>query len=163
MKLNSEDQVRLERLISAGLAAQPTIKAPPMLQTRVLAELARRAALPWWHRSFSHWPMSMRIAFMLTALAAVRLALSVTAWSDARHAAKQITAPVSGGLSWLQIAASVYSSVASLLHDVGATIVHTIPNLWLYAAIGGLIGTYLLLAGIGVTVYRTLDGGRSRA
>ena len=163
MNLNSEDQARLERLIAAGLAEQPKIKAPVTLQSRVLAELSRRAALPWWHRSFRQWPMTMRIAFLLTAVGVVRVALSVTAWSDASHAAKQIAAPVTGGLSWLQSAAALYSTFGSLTHDLGETVLHRIPGLWLYAGMGALVAMYAVLAGIGVTVYRTLDGAQARA
>jgi len=163
MTLSSEDQARLERLIGAGLASQPNIKAPATLQSLVLTELARRAALPWWHRSFRHWPMTMRIAFLLTALGVVRAVLSVTAWSDASHAAREIAAPVTGGLSWLQSAAAVYSTFGSLIHDLGETLFHRIPGLWLYAGIGGLVAMYAVLAGIGVTVYRTLDGAQARA
>ena len=163
MKLNSEDQARLERVIGAGLASQPKIKAPATLQSLVFTELARRAALPWWHRSFGHWPMSMRIAFLLTAVGGVRVVLTLTAWSDASHAARQIAAPVTGGLSWLQSAAALYTTIGSLIHDLGQTLLHRIPDLWLYAGIGGLVAMYVVLAGIGVTVYRTLDGAQARA
>ena len=31
----------------------------------MLAELARRAALPWWRKSFAHWPMAARAAFVV--------------------------------------------------------------------------------------------------
>jgi hypothetical protein len=159
MKLTNEDQARLEQLIAAGLRQQPTLKAPVTLQSRVMAEIARRAALPWWQRSFGHWPMSMKVIFVLTALVAVRLMLYVTAWSDAGQAATQIAAPVSGGLSFLQTMGSLWLSVVTLLNDLGGSLLHRIPGFWLYLGIGAAIAMYVMLAGIGVAVYRTLGGG----
>jgi hypothetical protein len=163
MKLTNEDQARLEQLIAAGLRQQPPLKAPATLQARVMAEIARRASLPWWQRSFRHWPIAMQTLFVLTALLAVRLMLQVTAWSDTSHAATQIAAPVNGGLSLLQTIGSLWLSVLTLLNDVGTALLHRIPGFWLYLGIGAAIAMYLMLAGIGVAVYRALDGRQARA
>jgi hypothetical protein len=163
MKLTSEDQVRLERLIGSRLGAQPLLKAPQALQSRVWAELERRAALPWWHRSFRQWPMSIRIAFVLTALAVVWLILSANAWSQATHAATQLAAPVSGELTGLQHIAVLLSVLGSLCRDLGAALLHRIPGLVLYGGIAVLIAMYATLAGISVAAYRTLEGAPTRA
>jgi hypothetical protein len=128
----------------------------------VIAEIARRASLPWWQRSFRHWPVAMQTVFVLTALVAVGLMLHVTAWSDASHAATQIAAPVSGGLSLLQTIGSLWLSVVTLFNDVGSTLLHRIPGFWLSLGIGALVAMYAMLAGIGVAVYRTLDGRQAR-
>lgn len=49
----------------------PNRAAPPSLEERVLAELARRASLPWWRRSYAAWPAPARAAFLIvSALAA---------------------------------------------------------------------------------------------
>jgi hypothetical protein len=163
MKLSNEEQARLERIIASGLAAQPTLTAPPTLRSRVWSELERRAALPWWHRSFGHWPMTMQAALVLAALAVVRFALNVTVWADATHAATQIAAPVSGRLSGLHALGSAYTSLAALIHGLGESVLHRIPALWLYAGIGALITMYVMLAGIGVAVYRTVDRAHTPA
>ena len=41
----------------------------------MLAELERRAAFAWWRRSFSHWPLLARAAFLLVSAVLIRLAL----------------------------------------------------------------------------------------
>jgi hypothetical protein len=163
MKPSSEDHARLEQIITSGLRRQPTLKAPASLQARVLAELARRAALPWWHRSFRQWPMMMQIAFVLTALGAVRLTLSVTAWSDAGRAATQIAAPVRGQLSLVETLGSLWVSFGSLVGNLGRTLLHHVPSVWLVVAAFVAVSMYAMLAGIGVTIFRTLDNASARA
>lgn len=154
MTLSNEEQARLERIIASGLAQQPALRAPATLRSRFWSELERRAALPWWHHSFGHWPVTMRAALVLAALAVMRLALNVTVWADATHAATQMAAPVSGRLSGIQTLGAAYASLASLMHGLGLSFLHHIPALWLYAGIGALITMYAMLAGIGVAVYR---------
>jgi hypothetical protein len=163
MKLNTEDQARLERLIGLGLRSQPPLRAPASLQSRVLAEVARRAALPWWHRSFRQWPMTMQVGFVLTALATVVFARSAVLWTHPAHAASELTAPVSGGLSFLQTLGSAWVSLGSMVGNVGNTFLHRVPGFWLVVGIGLAIAMYATLAGIGVAVYRTLDSGKARA
>ena len=41
------------------------------LESRVLGELARRAAQPWWRRNFGHWPTLARAGFVTACLALV--------------------------------------------------------------------------------------------
>jgi hypothetical protein len=163
MKLNTEDQARLEKLIAAGLTQQPPLKAPASLQMRVFAEIARRAALPWYHRSFRHWPMVMQVGFVCTALATVVLARSVILWSHPVHAASELAAPVSGGLTFLQSLGSAWSAMGSMFGATGNALLHRIPGFWLVVGIGVAFAMYAMLAGIGVAVYRTLDSGRTRA
>jgi hypothetical protein len=152
----SHDQQRLERLISVGLAAQPPLTAPPSLQARVLAELARRANLPWWQRSIGHWPLSMKLAFFVAALVAGRVLLSTSAWSDASRAAIHLTAPDSP-LAWLQTLSGACVTLGALMQRVADVVLHQVPALWLYGGIGVVVTMYVTLAGIGVTVYRSLD------
>jgi hypothetical protein len=163
MKLTSEDQARLEQLVARDLNALPTRKAPASLHARVWAELERRAALPWWHRSFKSWPMSMRVVFVLTAVGVVWLALSLSAWSHATQAATQLAAPVAGEISWLQSVGSFFALLGTLSREVGDALLHRIPGLWLYGGIAVLTAMYLMLAGIGVAAYRTLEGAPTRA
>jgi hypothetical protein len=163
MTFKPEDQARLERLISKNLSALPTLKAPRSLQSRVWAELERRAALPWWHRSFRYWPISMRVVFVLTAMTVVWLALSGTAWTHAMQAATQLAAPVSSQLSWLQTIGSVFALLGTLCSELGDALLHRIPGAWLYGGIAVLIAMYAMLAGIGVAAYRTLEGAHTRA
>src|SRR6185437_10884347 len=61
----------LEQLLDRTLHPLPLRRAPPTLQSRVLEELQRRAALPWWRRSFAHWPSAARAGFVLVCLALI--------------------------------------------------------------------------------------------
>jgi hypothetical protein len=163
MKLNTEDQARLERLITQGLSRQPLLKAPASLQSRVLAEIARRAALPWYHLSFRQWPMLMQIGFVFTALATVVLARSVLLWTQLSHAATEVAAPVTGGVTFLESLGSALAALGSVFGSIGNGLLHRIPAFWLVIGIGVAFVMYAMLAGIGVAVYRTLDSGRARA
>jgi uncharacterized membrane protein len=163
MKLNTEDQARLEQLIAAGLQQQPRLKAPEALQSRVFAEIARRAALPWYHHSFRGWPMLMQISFVFTALATVVLARSVILWSHPIHAASELAAPVTGRLTFVESMGSAWSAFASMFSAIGNAALHRVPGFWLVVGIGVAAAMYAVLAGIGVAVYRTLDSGKARA
>jgi hypothetical protein len=163
MKLNTEDQARLERLITAGLSRQPPLKAPASLHSRVLAEIARRAALPWYHRSFRFWPRLMQIGFVFTALATVVLARSVILWMQPGRAASELDARVTGGFTFLQSFGSVWRALGSMFGAIGNGLLHRIPGFWWVIGIGVVLMMYAMLAGIGVAVYRTLDSGRTRA
>ena len=56
---------QLARLFERTLRDLPLRRAPSTLEARVLSELRRRASLPWWRRSFSHWPALARACFGL--------------------------------------------------------------------------------------------------
>lgn len=46
----------LESRVGRLLRSAPLRCAPHSLEQRVLQEIARREALPWWRRKFSRWP-----------------------------------------------------------------------------------------------------------
>ncbi|TLY61143.1 MAG: hypothetical protein E6K49_04280 [Gammaproteobacteria bacterium] len=169
MKLTAEHQARLEQLIDRACREQPALAAPPTLHTRVFAALQQRAALPWWRRSFAYWPMAPRVVFVLACSGLARAMLEVTVWFNTNLGAVQLPAPVSRSLSWVQSARALVSLLGSTAGDVGATLLHRIPPLWLYGGIVGVLALYALLVGVGAAAYRTLYGpsltritGRSR-
>src|SRR3954470_16437940 len=68
----------LETFVTRALRDQPARRAPQTLEARVMAELARRASLPWWRQSYQHWPAAIRGSFfVLSALAAALLIAGV--------------------------------------------------------------------------------------
>ena len=69
----------LEKLIHQELKKLPAVKAPRTLTARVLAAVAARKALPWWHQSFWHWPMFAKTAFFAFA-GLVLLSLTGGTW-----------------------------------------------------------------------------------
>jgi hypothetical protein len=132
----------LERRVHGLVHNLPLRRAPASLEAAVLAEIARRAALPWWRLSFAQWPAGARIVFVLVCLALVVLTL------------------LAGGLH--QFGAVPLAFVQGVANGVSAALgfaaifVRLIPSPWLYA--GLLVGAllYALLFGLGAFAYRTL-------
>jgi hypothetical protein len=132
----------LQQLLDRALRELPLRRAPPTLESRVIGELARRAALPWWRRSFTHWPLLARAAFLVLCGALVWLAFLGGA------------AAVAGvdSLTWARQAGVLVMA----LGNVAAAIARISPPHWLYegAAVCGAL--YAVLFGLGAIVYRLL-------
>jgi hypothetical protein len=138
-----QDPERLELLIGGVLRGQPPLRAPASLQARVLGELALRAALPWWRKSFVYWPLGVRGLFILACAGLVRLALLGTTWVF--EAASSPTASVRST-----------ARVAASLGEAGSAVLGSFPSEWLYLGAAFGLGLYMLLFGLGATAYRTL-------
>lgn len=143
---------QLEQQIHAVLRSQPPRRAPHSLESRVLAEIARRRSLPWWQQSFVHWPIAMRVAFLVSTLVLVGLAVLATA-----QAAGVITATEHA--AFLQPVRDFFASVTaagSALTGLVGRAVPTVSTTWLYAGLGALGALYLTLVGLGATAYRLI-------
>ena len=152
---------KLEQVVTAALRDLPLRRAPRTLESRVLTELQQRAALAWWHRSFTHWPMAARSAFV-----ALNIALVGVTFLNG-------ISGVVGGRSFTEFAAMVmmwlrpFLAVLSSVGDLTPVLVRSIPHGWLYigVAVGAVL--YVVLFGLGAAAYRTLymppslAGGRS--
>jgi hypothetical protein len=138
-----DSEQKLERFIDQALRQQPPLRAPASLQARVLNELARRAALPWWRRSFASWPLAARAGFIIVCGIFIKLAVTSTTW---------VLGAAEGP------AASVRSTahVAGSLREVARLIFESIPSHWLYLAAALAVAMYLTLFGVGAAAYRTL-------
>ena len=147
---------KLERLIHRTLRELPPRRAPHSLESRVMAELERRAALPWWRQSFMHWPVAARVAFIVTSAGIVKVVLMAVVWAMADFDTAQFTAAFSPQFAWLQ---SGLDLVATLF-NAGGAIFHSIPPLWLYGTATVLAAMYAALFGIGAAAYRTLHSSR---
>ena len=147
----------LEKVIHRALRDLPPRTAPASLEARVLAEIARRAALPWWHRSLSYWPPAVRWLFLIVtaALCAATIlgAIELLRGDSAASLAHVLGAPVRivSGL-WIAIRTTIAA---------GGDLIALIPRTWLYGslAIFGLI--YATLFAVGATAYRALWQPRS--
>jgi hypothetical protein len=141
---------KLERLLQQELRALPLRRAPSSLESRVFGELARRAALPWWQRSFANWPMGPRVVFVLLCVALIGATFlgGVSAVAGVRSL-NEVGALL---LSWLQPALVVMASAGGL----AALLVRLIPPLWIYGglAVGAML--YVVLFGLGAAAYRML-------
>lgn len=152
----SHDDQKLERLIHQTLRELPRRKAPGTLEHRVMAEIARRAALPWWKQGFAHWPMGARVTFILFAGGVAQVAMMAFVWLGAGLNSAQFQEIFATQIAWIDTAAAVGSALAEF---VSAT-VRGIPPLWLYGGLAIIASLYAALFGLGAAAYRTLYASR---
>jgi hypothetical protein len=141
MSPSEESQQKLDRLLR-GL---PERSAPPGFEVRVMAEIARRASLPWWKRSYASWPLAARLLFFVgSAVAAAILVVGVG----------RVT----------PVAAHWYNEWSAALMDVralGGSLFSRVPISVLYTVGGALALGYATLVGVGSALYRTLTSAPS--
>jgi len=140
----------LERAVDQALKGLPLRRAPSTLESRVINELQRRAALPWWRVSFAHWPAAPRVAFVITCIALV--AATILGGVSAFVGVGSLNEMAALALSW----AHPFLAVLSSAGGVTALLVHIIPPLWLYGGMALGIVLYVALFGLGAAAYRTL-------
>jgi hypothetical protein len=146
------DSATIERLIDSVLREQPPRAAPASLQARVFAEIERRAALPWWHHSFLHWPLAVRVAFILASLGVMKLVLTGAMMLIAGVQSQPVVATIAKPLSWAETSANLFSKTISL----ASLVFNAIPPTWLYAGAGIALTLYFALFVLGATAYRAL-------
>jgi hypothetical protein len=154
--MNAHDSEKLETSIHRVLRKLPDRKAPSGLEARVLAELTRRASLPWWRKSFAHWPSSVRVGFFVgSALAAalVVAGLFVVGQSSGAH---QVAGGISASYAWLVIARDVVSVAGAKVK----AFLSAIPSVWLYGGTATIALCYAAVAALGACAYRALSIGR---
>ena len=148
MSKHIDSEQKLERTLTQALKGLPLRRAPSTLELRVVDELERRAALPWWRVSFTHWPAAPRVAFVAVCIALVAATIlgGVFAFAGDRSF-DQAAALV---LSWVQPFLAVMSSAGG----VATLLVRVIPPLWLYGGLALGIVLYVALFGLGAAAYR---------
>jgi hypothetical protein len=145
-----ESDEALQRLLDRTLRELPPRRAPAGLEARVLNELERRAALPWWRRSFMHWPAPARIAFLVTCAALVALVLVGGTAAVAGLGSLLESGTVS--LSWAREIGALAVSAGNVI----TLLAHSLPLTWLYQGMVVCAVLYAALFGLGAAVYRTL-------
>jgi hypothetical protein len=154
--MSTHDPEKLEAAIHRMLRSVPDRKAPAGFEARVLAELGRRASLPWWRRSFAHWPQAVRVAFFVgSALAAAVVVSGIIVLANT-SGAQALAGGVEARFSWLLLAREVAGSA----YDRIRGLVAAIPSLWLYGAAGTIAVCYAALGAIGAATYRALSSAR---
>lgn len=149
MNPNQDREQQLERFIDKALRDQPLQRAPASFEERVLAEIARRAAAPWWHDSFAGWPVAARVLFLVVAVGFVKLGLEATSL---------IVTPIDAGARSAALFADV-AWIPSLLSVIGSAL-RDLPTLWIYGGLTALALLYLTLFGVSAAAYRTLYAPR---
>jgi hypothetical protein len=150
MTQHTESEKKLEHWATDALGGLPPRRAPATLESRVLGELQRRAALPWWRVSFAHWPAAPRVAFVLVCAALVGATIlgGVSAFVGT-GSFNEIGRLV---FSWAQPLLAVMSSAGGL----AALLLRIIPPIWLYGGMALGVVLYVALFGLGAAAYRTL-------
>ena len=137
-------------MVTRALRDLPLRRAPATLEARVMDELARRAALPWWRRSFGHWPIFARAVFLLICAGLVWLAFLegavAVAGVHSLHDSRLLP------LTWARDVGVLAAAAGNLL----ALLARTSPPSWVYEGIAVCAALYALLFGLGAAVYRTL-------
>jgi len=154
MKQDTQDREPLEKFVDQLCKQQPLRKAPVDLYSRVMREVKIRKALPWWRKSFLHWPLAMQILFVAAALLTAKLSLTCIHWiSESWFSSSGVLKNSSSLLKGADTVVAVSNNVSSYL--TGA-----LPVSWLYGGAALIAVLYLVLFGIGVTTYKTLYATR---
>lgn len=141
----------LEARIHQALRALPTRRAPSSLEQRVLAAIAERQARPWWHQSYSHWPVAVRAAFLLvTAGLAAAIVIAAAALIPGVEATAE--RPFLATLGWY----SQLREVGATLAGIGSRLLPSVSSTWIYTGVALLAGCYATLVGLGAAAYRVL-------
>ena len=142
-----EHDKRLERFVDKVLREQPMLSAPPSLQDKVFARIARQEAIAW-QRGFEAWPVFARLAFALASLALIAFAVEVPAWLAS---AIDLDTPVgvSRGLALLHALKTIGSSLSS-----------GISTFWMYAILSSIAALYAVCFGVGAAAYRAFVPAR---
>lgn len=146
----------LERFVHRTLRELPPRRAPRSLEQRVLAELERRAALPWWRKSFVHWPLAARAAFLVLCIGIAKLVLLGGVWVMAGFDAAQFREAFATPLTWMDTGLTVVHAISGFF-DI---LLRNIPTWWMYAALAFVGSLYVVLFGLGAAAYRVLYTNR---
>jgi hypothetical protein len=144
--------IALERLIGRVLRDQPLRRAPPTLETRVLARSEARARTASPHRSLAAWPRAARVGFVVAACVSTALVLIAWSWFASHFAATRPDPHVASWIAGLHTAASDLARAGELTTQIG----RAVPRAWVYG--GFLITTilYATLFGPVIVAYRML-------
>lgn len=152
MNPSPDHEKQLEQLIHRTLKELPARRAPRSLEQRVLAELSHRAALPWWHKSFVHWPLPVRAAFLVASLAIIKLVLMATVWAMAGFDAAALQGAFAQPIAWWESGRAVLNATTGFVEIM----LRNIPPLLLYGGLAFLAFVYAALFGLGAAAYKAL-------
>lgn len=154
--MSPNDADRLEAAVHRTLRSMPDRKAPAGLEGRVLAELGRLSSLPWWRRSFAHWPLAARVVFFAGSAVAAALLVNALMAAGVSSDARALADGIGQRLAWIALARDVAAAIGAKAR----LIVGAIPALWLYGAAGAVALCYATLAAIGAAAYRAASFAR---
>ena len=156
MSPSPDEQEKLEQLVHRTLRELPPRRAPRSLERRVLVEIDRRAALPWWRKSFGHWPIGARAGFILMCTGLVKLAWTAGVWVVGGLDTAQFKEAFAQPFNWMEAALAVFSAITGSF----GIVLRNIPPLWLYGGLIFFASMYALLFGLGAAAYKAISTER---
>lgn len=156
MNAPHDSQEKLAREIHQALRSLPARRAPSSLAGRVLAEIERREALPWWRRSFIHWPAAAQVAFVALSLVLVRYAFAFGSWVLDGFEGIRFREAAAAPLAWFDKGSTVVDAIGGFLEIMN----RTLPPLWLYGGLALFAAAYVTLLGLGAAAYKALHAQR---
>ncbi len=146
----------LEKFIHRTLRFLPDRHAPATLEARVRAALEARAAIPWWHKSWSYWPQWVRALFILCCGTLAGLVVLGGAGLPTGAETAQLNHALTPVLSLIRPVISLGRGLADIIALIG----RDIPAWWFYGAAAFVASLYVMLVGVGAAAYRTLWSNR---
>ncbi len=150
--MKPKNEKELEQFIHRQLRDLPPRRAPLTLEHRVLAAIEQRAAIAWWHKSWSYWPTPVRAVF---AAVMTIFSGSVVAACYAFFSGADVAAVATSAAERLGVFVKLYHA-AAWVADYVSFLIGNIPPLWLYGGLAFAAATYAALFGLGAAAYRTL-------
>ncbi len=142
----------LEQGIHQALRSLPQRKAPAGFEARVLAEIERRAAVAWYHKSWTYWPAPVRAAFFGLGTGVAAMAIAAFYLLSQGAAADAVVQEVTASFAWVE---RLYGASSWLMKFVG-DVLTSIPPLWLYGGLAFVVSMYVTFVGLGTAAYRLL-------
>ena len=150
------DHEKLELFVQRAMRELLPRRAPHTLEQRVRAEIARRAAQPWWRKSFGHWPVTARASFIVLCAGLVRFAFEAGVWIMAGFDTSQLREAFTQPFSWMENGLVVIHAITGAFEIM----LRNIPPLWLYGGVIFFATTYAALFGLGAAAYKALHAQR---
>ena len=156
MKPTSDPNEKLEELVHRTLRDLPARRAPRSLERSVFAEIERRAALPWWRRSFVHWPVAARAGFVVLCAVVINFVLGGGAWTLAGLDSAGLSSALAQRFSWVETALIVARAITNSVEIM----MRNIPALWIYGGLVFFATMYAAFFGLGAAAYRAINAQR---
>jgi hypothetical protein len=121
-----------------------------------MAELARRAALPWWRKSFAHWPSAARLVFVAVSALACVAVVSVLVALVGSQGGHRVEGSISSSFARLLLVRDVFTS----FDGTARRLIAAVPPLWLYGTAACVAAFYGALAAIGAATCRAVSFAR---
>lgn len=148
MRPHPDDE--LEHWIDRELRGLPDRPAPETLMPRVLQAIAARQSLPWWRKSYVHWPPFARW-FFLVASSGLAAFLAYGLWGMLNGATPEVLGAElrSIGAGW-----NVFRSLVETLGSAARILVKSAGAWWMWGAATVAGVSYLTTVSLGTVCWR---------